>query len=213
MTTLSDIMASCRQRYNAVGDRFFGDEELYSLVYEAEMELAIECEAIEEIYTTSTVVGQREYDYPSRALRIFRITYAGQKLRPIDFIEDDVMTGSSESTTATGDPTAYAIFADRLFLRPAPASVGTIKIYAVVEPSEPTAVTSSMTIPQRYRTSVKDYVLSQMFAKDKNSGMTTYHESRWQRSIGNAKRFEMKRQVGDQYKSIKPFGIVDETWG
>jgi hypothetical protein len=213
MTTLADIVTSCRQRYNAVGDRFFSDEELYGLVYEAEMEMATECEVIEEIYTTSTVASQREYDYPTRALRISRITYDGQRLRPIDFVEDDVMTGAKETTTATGDPTSFAIFADRLFLRPTPSAVGTIKIYAVTEPSEPTAITSSMTIPQRYRLSVKDYVLSQMFAKDKNGNMVAYHEGRWQRAISAAKRFEMKRQVGDQYKIVKPFDLVDETWG
>lgn len=203
MTDLADIVNDCRQRYNAVGDRFFSDEELYDLVYEAEMEMAQECQAIETIYTTSTVASQREYDYPTRLLKIARITYNGQRLAPIDFLEDDALTGSNESTTTTGDPKFYSTFADRIFLRPTPASVATLKIYAIVQPSEHTSVTSSLSVPERYRPFLKDYVLSQMFAKDKNGQMTGYHEGRWQKKLDQIKRFEKKRKQGDAYKVVK----------
>jgi hypothetical protein len=211
MTTLANLVEDCRQRYNAVGDNFFSDEELYDLVYEAEMEIATECEAIEEIYTTSTVASQREYDYPTRAMRIHRITYDGERLEPIDFLEDDGITGYEETTTSTGDPLYYAIFANRIFLRPVPASVATLKIYAIVMPSEHTAITSSMTVPEQYRPPIKDYILSQMFAKDKNGAMVSYHEGRWQRAVNRIKRFEMKRHVGDSYKVVK--NCEDDTWG
>jgi len=203
VTTLSDLVNDCRQRYNAVGDRFFADEELFDLVYEAEMQIAIECQALETIYTTSTVISQREYDYPTRLLRVSRMTYNGERLEPIDFLKDDAMTGSNESTTTTGDPLYYCIFADRLFLRPVPQAVGTIKIYAIAQPIELTAITDSLSVPERYRPPIKDYVLSQMFAKDKNSNMTGYHENRWQRTIDTIKRFEKKRKVGDSYQVVK----------
>jgi hypothetical protein len=203
LTTLSDLVNSCRQRYNAVGDRFFSDEEIWELVYEAEMEISIECQALETVYTTSTVASQREYDYPTRLLRISRMTYNGERIEPIDFLKDDAMTGSNEETTTTGDPLYYCIFADRLFLRPVPQEVGTIKIYAITQPTELTAITDSLSVPERYRLQIKDYVLSQMFAKDKNANMTGYHENRWQRSVEKIKRFEKKRKVGDSYAVVK----------
>lgn len=216
MTTLSQLINQCRQRYNAVGDKFFADSELYNLIYEAEMELAQETEYIEEIYTTSTVASQREYDYPSRMLRPLRITYNGERLEPIDFLEDDAITGQDEATSSTGDPKYYAIFADRLFLRPLPQEVGTLKIYAIVQPSQYTATTDSITSPERYRPALIDYVLGQMFAKDKNSGMVSYHEGRWQRAKDRIKRFEMKRKIGDSIKVVKDIDnlpiIEQEPW-
>ena len=211
MTTLANIINSCRQRYNAVGDSFFSDAELYDLVYEAETELSIECEPLEEIYTTSTVASQREYDKPTRAIRIHRITYNGERLQPIDFLEDDALTGNDETTTNTGDPQYYALFSDRIFLRPLPSEVGTLKIYTISSPSEFTAITDSMNVAEHYRPMIKDYVLSQMFAKDKNAAMVTYHERRWQAGVSRAKRFEMKKNVGDSYKIVKNAEIIETS--
>lgn len=203
MTTLANLIEDCRQRYNAVGDRFFSDPEIIDLIYEAEMEIAEETEGLEKIYTTSTVASQREYDFPTNCLKIYRLTYNGERLQKIDFTEDDAFTGSRENTTTTGDPLYYSIFADRLFLRPVPAEVGTLKIFSISIPIELTSDTDSMNLPERYRIFVKDYVLSQMFAKDKNAGMVTYHEDRFQRHIKRIKRLEMKRQIGDVYPVVK----------
>jgi len=204
MTTLSELITDCRQRYNAVGDAFFSDEELYDLIYEAELEISMETDGIEKVYTTTTVVGQREYDYPTNALRLERVTYDGQRLQPIDFIEDDAITGRDENATSTGKPTAYAIFSDRLYLRTVPNDTKTLKIYASVVPEEYTSTTDSMTIDQRYRPFLKNFVIAQMFAKDNNTKMIGYYANNWLRNIANIKAIEVKRKVGDQYKVVKP---------
>jgi hypothetical protein len=208
MTDLADIVGDCRQRYNAVGDRFFQDEELYDLVYEAEMEMSQHCQAIETIYTATTTIAQRQYTFPSRLMKIKRITYNGERLQQTDFLEDDAITGNSEETTSTGDPKYYSIFADTIFLRPIPSAAQTLKIYAIIAPSEHTAITSSLTVPERYRPFLKDYVLSQMFAKDKNGPMVQYHEGRWQGQLRKIKAFEMKRKQGDAYKIVKDIDSI-----
>ncbi len=210
MTSLLDIINDSRQRYNAVGDAFFSDIELMGHVYEAELELSQETDSIEKIYTTSTVIGQREYDYPTNALQIVRVTYNGQRLIPIDFKEDDALTGNREESTFTGTPSTYAIFSDRLFLRPMPDAVQTLKIYTFDSPSELTTTTDSLTTPERYRPFIKDYVLSQMFAKDKNGQMVNYHETRWQRHVNRVKRTEMKREIGDEYRTPIPDELTVE---
>jgi hypothetical protein len=64
-------------------------------------------------------------------------------------------------------------------------------------------------LPERYRSPVKDYVLSQMFAKDKNASMVGYHEGRWQRALMKAREIEMKRKQGDVYSVVKANELLD----
>lgn len=209
MTTLSQLIEDCRQRYNAVGDKFFADSEIFDLIYEAQMEVALETQAIEKIFTATTVVGQREYDYPTNALRIFRITYDGERLNQISFLEDDSVTGEDENTSNTSTPRYYSIFADRIFLRPVPDEAKTLKIYAHVTPSQLTSDTDALDVNERYVIFVKDYVLSQMYAKDKNNSMVQYHESRWQRALDRIKRADRKRKIGDVYGVVHNDEIVN----
>jgi hypothetical protein len=204
MTTLSDIVNQCRQRYNAVGDKYFSDTELFDLVYDAEMELALATDGFENVYTASTVIGQREYDYPTSALKLDRVTYEGKRLISTNFIEDDAATGADEDTASTSAPNIYQIFKDRIYLRPVPSAVGTLKIYAAILPATLTAITDSLTAPERYRPMIKDFVMARMFSKDKNAGMTTYYDNRWQSGIKLAKQTEIKRKIGDQYPTVTP---------
>jgi hypothetical protein len=200
--TPSEIINRARTRYNAVGDNFFSDNELLDGIYEASMEMAIETECIEKRFSSNTVVGQREYEFPSAMIRIDRITYDGQRLDSIDFVEDDVITRNDEATTFTGTPKYYTLYNSTLFLRPTPSEVKELVIFCVCEPSEVTLVTT-LDLPVRYHIALIDALLSSMFAKDGNNQMAMYHQNKWQNSINRAKRWEMKRLVSDRYKNSK----------
>jgi hypothetical protein len=203
MALPSEIADDVRQRYNAVGDNFFADQELYDLMFDGSMELATETECIEAIdSSTSTVSGTISYSLPTRAFKIHRVTWNGIRLDPIDFMEDDYFTGNSFATTQTGDPRYYAQWSTSVYLRPVPNAAQTLVFYTCNYPADVTAA-STLSLPVQYQTYLKDYLLSRMFSKDGNHVMAKYYQDIWEANVVKVKRVEMKRKVSDQYKIVK----------
>ena len=82
---VSDLVTYARQQYNATSDSFFSDTELYSYIYDAQMQLARFTSCIRGTYTQSTVASQQEYSMPSDVISVKRVTYDGKRLAPISF--------------------------------------------------------------------------------------------------------------------------------
>lgn len=208
--TPSEINTAARQRYNAVGDTFWPDAEIYDLIYHACLELATEALLIERVFTTSTVASQQEYDFPTNAISIKRITYNGKKLVPITFREDDVLTVLNQATTSTGDPTSYAVWNNVFYLRPIPASVQTLKVWAYVEP-QAVASSSTLEIPTEFHMSIVNFILAEMSAKNKNYEGAQYYRSLWEKDVNRAKRFSRKKNVGDAFQFVKNVDLAPQT--
>lgn len=204
-----DLVLQARQAYNAVGDTFFSATELYNLIWEAEQILAMETKCIETIQSTSTVANQREYEKPSTCMSIKHITYDGQTLYPIDFMDDDVITGYSEATTQTGTPTYYLDYGDSIFLRPIPAEVKTLKLWFYAEPQTVSA-TSSLEVPVKYHMMIVDYLLHHMFSKDNKADLSAYHLNKWTASVSRARTVEAKKRRGDRAAAVKNLDAYSE---
>lgn len=207
--TPTEIETYIRQRYNAVGDNFFPQNEIFNYIYAAQMELAQEAFCIRSVYTTSSVASQRVYDFPSLTLSIMRVEYDGQRIYPNDFIDDDALTGNNPNETVTGVPQYYQVWGSELYLRPVPSTSSlTIKIYSYNIPDTVTT-TSTLDVPSRYHLMLVDYALYCMFAKDKNFNMAQYHYDLWKKSKELASKTERLRMVGDTYRVVKD---MDELW-
>lgn len=201
--TPSNLLTYVQQRYNAVGDSFFPDAEIYSHFYAAQMELAQETQCIKSIYTTTSVVSQRVYDMPDNTIAIARVEYDGERIYPNDFIDDDALTGNSPDESITGKPCNYQIFGYQLFLRPVPsASSETIKVYSYNMPTVPSS-TGTLDVPSIYHMYLADYALYAMFAKEQNLAMASYHRELWERHKKQAMATERTRMVGDSFRVVK----------
>jgi len=208
--TPTQLTTYIRQQYNATNDSFFSDAEIYRLIWAAQMEFAREAYAIEQVYTTSTVADQQEYDYPTNTMAIKRLTYAGQKLMPINFREDDAITLTNSATTATGTPQYYFVWKEVIYLRPIPSAVGTLKIYAYVEPSE---VTSSTTIevPTRYHLDLADFALWRMYLKDQNTNAAAIWQDIWNGRVEKAKIDRRRELRADSFAAVQNIDTLPET--
>jgi hypothetical protein len=195
------LILQARQAYNAVGDSFFSAAELYNKIFEAEQTLAIETKCIQDTATTSTVASQHEYVKPDNSLSIRRVTYNGQNLIPINFTEDDAVTGFSAATTQTGTPTYYYEWETSLFLRPIPNEVQTLKIWYYALPGEVTAV-STLEVPSQYHMRIVDFLLDHMFGKDGKSDMAAYHRSLWNESVNLIISWEARKRRGNQTAAV-----------
>lgn len=200
---LSDTEQFIREGYNAVGETFWSQSEMWRLIYAACMDLAVETKCIERTYSTSTVVDQQEYDFPTNTIEIKRVTFDGRKLEPIDFRQDDVLTVNNAATTTTGTPVYYTQWNETIALRPIPDSVGTLEIFSVNEPQEISASTTTLELPSFTHTRLANYVWSRMYAKDKDFNSAAYYQKLWEKDKIDVKRWLAKRKRGDGFASIK----------
>lgn len=200
--TPAQIEQAARERYNSVGETFWSQSEIMTLIYEACMEIATETHCIEETYTTSTVADQQEYAKPTNSIGIKRITYAGNKLLKITFREDDALTLNNATTTATGTPQYYAEWGETIYLRPVPSGVGTLKVFSINEPQAVTS-TSTLEVPSVFHLAMIDKVVGEMCAKDENMSAATYYLNRWEQKKVKAKALWRKMKRTDSFTAVQ----------
>ena len=208
--TPDEVATYARQRYNAVSNtRFFTAAELYTLLYDAQMQLARESFCIRDTYETTTVVDQQEYSFPTATLAIKRVTYDGYEVVPRPLKE--VLDLTAGSATASGSPQWYAIWDETLYLAPVPAEAVTLKIFSVNEPSTVSS-TSVLDVPTRYHLDLAEYLLAQMATKDKNYQGAAVHLERWQKALRDAKAFERKALRGQELTFVRDADGDVDTW-
>lgn len=206
--TPSDLETFTRQRYNAIGDSFFSQAEIFNYFWAAQTELAQETFCIKNTYTTTSVNGQRAYDFPSYALSIGRVEYDGERVYPNDFVDDDGLTGNNPGDTTTGRPRNYQLWDDQIYFRPIPSEDALeIKIYSYDLPSQPTS-SGTLDVPQRYHLMLVDYALYCMLSKDKNLPMAQDYYQRWITNKKLALQTERLRDSGDSLNVVKDMDTI-----
>lgn len=208
--TPTEVVTLARQRYNATSDDFFSDDELYTYLYMAQKELAEETLCIRNVYSTTTVASQQEYQKPTLCLSIKRITYNGQKILKILDREDDALTLFAQDTTATGTPQYYWEWGTSIELRPVPDDTLTLKIYCYDLPGAVSS-TSSLDVPARYHAFLADFLNWQMAAKDKNLPVAEHYQAQWQKRVQDAKRYERKFLRGDAFSHVIDEETIPQT--
>lgn len=209
--TPAQIEEYARRRYNAVGDTFWSQEEIFQHIYDACLEMSRECLSVERTYSTTTVSGTQGYDFPTNAMAIKRVTWNGRKLTPMDMREDDAITGLNMATTDTGNPEFYWIWNQTIYLRPIPGSAQTLKLWTYNFPSTVTT-TSTLEIPEQFHLKIPNYVNQQMALKDQNFTAAEYYSSLWERDKTDIKRWMKKMKRADGFATVKDENMIVETF-
>ncbi len=210
MTPLQ-INTAARQRYNAVGDDFWSDEEIYSTIYQGCCEMATSGLVIEQAYTTTSVASQQAYDYPTYAMNIKRITYDGRKLVPITMRDDDILTQLNQAVTTTGTPTSYFVWNNVIYLRPIPSTSSlTIKVWSNIEPTTVSA-TSTLEIPTEFQMALVNLILSEMSAKNKNYEGSQYYRQLWSADVIRAKDLQRRKKRGDSFGIVQNVDMIPQS--
>lgn len=203
----ADILTMARARYNAVSDSFFTDLELYGAIYQAQLELSNDMNIIEALYTTTTVSGTRQYAFPTQTRMIKRVEFinlsgVGVKLEPITMREDDALTLVNVASTTLGTPQFYTIFNYSIYLRPIPDTTAcTLKVYSYNEPQSITS-TSVLEVPTAFHMDIVDYVVMQMYLKDKDPTMAQAYKILWDQAKLRCKRWIQKRKRSDAFTVV-----------
>jgi len=200
--TPAQVEEMARERYNAVGETFFSQAEVFRMIYSACQELATETECIERVFTTTTVNGTQEYAWPTNIISVHRVTYDGNKLKPIDMRQGDQIQ-LNQALTVTGQPQYYAQFNETFILYPAPNDAKALKVWGSVEAQEISATTSTLDVPTWTHTRLVDFVLKCMHEKDKDYPSAERHLARWEMSKIQIKRWMRRRLRGDGPAIVK----------
>jgi hypothetical protein len=209
--TPSELVTFCRQKYNAVGDDFWSADEMLDLVYQAEMELALEALVIENSYTATTVDGQQAYPYPTQAIQLKRITWDGTKLAQITMREDDLLTNLNSATVDTGQPDSFFVWEDTVNLRPIPGSAKTLKIWSIDRPQELTGASTTLDVPVHFHMDLTYYVLREMALKDGNIPLSIAYGEMWEKRKAQAKKFQHKKNRGGAPAHINDINFIPQS--
>jgi hypothetical protein len=207
--TASELAEYGRQAYNAVGDTFFSDAEIYRYIWEAEAELATEAKLIERAYTTTTVASTAAYAAPTYAMVIKRVTYDSQKLMPISFREYDALVFNA-TTIPLGTPQYYVLWEDELTLYPTPDAAATLKIWSLNQPQQVTS-TSALEVPGVWHLPMADFLLWKFAQKDKNFQAAANYQAAWAQTVQKAKKWNRTRVRGDSFTTVTDVDMVPQT--
>lgn len=201
--TPADLETYVRQRYNAIGDTFYPQLEIYNFFWQAQLELAMETYCIKNVYTALSVADQRAYDIPTNAIVIERVEYDGKRIFQNDLTDDDCYTANNPGTTTSGTPINYQRFGSTLYLRPIPSTDAlTIKVFSSDQPTQPSS-SGLLDVPSTYHLMLADYALYCMFSQDQNAGMADRHYQIWVSNKSKVQELETLKNSGDEFKVVK----------
>jgi len=207
--TPTQIETHARQLYNAVGDSFFPQEMIFNIIYQAQLEMGIEADIIEQTFSTTSVADQREYTYPDNTVSIKRIEYNGEKITKVELDADP----KNSLTEPTGTPDSYAIWNDVIYLFPTPDTTSdTIKMFTYERAGAVTA-TSTLQVPAQYHLGIVDLILAVFFAKDKDRQMSIFHRNIWNETKERALMEVAKRKRTDRNAQVRDSDYEPETTG
>lgn len=201
------IVTAARRKYNSTSSSFYADAEIWDLIYQAELEIAMETKILEgrTVISGGSVDGTQAYAFPTGCIEIRRVEYNGQKLKRIDFVQDDALTLSNSNTTSEGDPLYYYEWESNIYLRPIPdTSSVQIRVYYYKEPTIITSSSQTLEVPSVCHLAIVDRVTAELAAKDQNFQTAAYYMGLWNNvHMPRIKRWARKRKTGDRFNVVK----------
>lgn len=197
--------------YNQIREMSFDNDqalvsesELYQYMSDAELILAKEIPFTETTLTDNTVVDQREYDRPTNALKIKRVTWNTVKLKKISMGDVDVIEGQSYGgITSTGNLIYYYEYGNKIGFSPLPKEVQEIKYWLLLYPAALSSESTTFTIPPEYAHYIPDYCLWRLFVKDEKAGLADRHLNMWLSNRKEAAKDWMMRQSTDEIETVQ----------
>jgi len=177
--------------------RQFGDEsgaqitqaDIIRWINAAQLDLAYKTEYSQGVATTSSVVGQTQYQMPgTNILKIKAVLYDSV---PLDFrsftdVQENILSKIQPPNTATGTPTLWYEWDDSIYLFPIPESVETIQLYYIATPATVSSTTDTLSIPDNYYQALLQWIMSQAYELDDDMQSAAYKSKQLGESLAGA---------------------------
>ena len=206
--TLSQAIDFVRNRHNAASDSNWSDAEIYSLITGRCNEILSVIGLLEAIDTSiTTTAALQEYAFPTNVVSIKKVLYDNYPVKIISLRESESL--KEGNVVASGRPEYCYQWNNKLYFIPIPSEVKTVTLFAEKQhPFIDNSTQTTIDIPTVLHYRMLDGVLSDMFAKDLNQGMTTHYENLWnQKHIPAFWMYKMQ----NKYKGQAPTVIDVDT--
>lgn len=212
--TVTQILEGARNSLNALNDTLWTDSELLISLYRVMLRAAKKTRCISTSATQSTVAGTAAYTAPAYASEIWRVTYEGRKLQPIDRREYDSV--NPNAATSSGSPTYYLLEGETITLYPTPGAIGSLVVYYYGIPTAVPTSSTTLEIPARYHDVLMTGLTAEMCPKDVGNPLTVVWSGRFERELNEMEAHVRKARRGDAFAVTKieeisvsgEFGIV-----
>jgi hypothetical protein len=173
----SDVAQDVRDKFGDAGSVQITDLMLLRWINDGQREIASDAEFIQGTASTNLIAGQAVYDltalFTGTSIRsLTQIVGNGHVVKMIPFTEYQKLIDNTLAANAQtqDEPINVAVWGGALSLWPTPKSTiaGGLVIYYTAYPTDLTALTDALTVPDRYNGALQDYVFAQALELDEN---------------------------------------------
>lgn len=175
---VSDIMMRVRRKFGDESAVQVTDADLIRWINDGQRQIVLKNETLlEKTATTSSVVGQQEYNLPTDLLILKFIQYkesannAYYKLRGLTPVEyNEFIDGWNDAGVARGVPQVYTIFSGKIIAYPTPSNAVTdgFKIYYNRSPVDVNTGADTPDLPLLYHDTLVKYCMQQAYELDED---------------------------------------------
>jgi hypothetical protein len=215
---VSEIATRVKRQFGDEAGAQIEDADILRWVNDAMIDIARTNNLLQISATTATTAGTSEYVLPTDILSLRAIKYKNVKLNGLSMEDFDQML--IDTTTASGVPQAYYIYARKVTMYPAPSASGTtdLKIYYNRIPTQVTLVSDTPEVPVQYHTRIVEYCIAQAAELDDNLAQYQLKMGQFVSGVDRLKD-DNTAEEDDYYPSIsvavRDMSVIDTNlyWG
>lgn len=167
--TVQDVMKEVKRVFGDESGVQLEDADILMFVNNAQLEIVRRNKILKATSTTSSVVGQKDYAFPSSdILQIESLHYAGSRLPNMSFAQAEESLISDPTVPDNGEPIVWYEWGGRFSFYPVPSTVKPVTLYYTRQPARITTVTDKLGVSDKYYNDVVRFVLKQAYEMDED---------------------------------------------
>lgn len=202
----SEIIRRVRQTAGDINVLQFSDAMLVDWINDGVRECAIENNLLQKTATTNSQVGVQIYNLPTDILKLYSVTYDGEKLRVLTYQEwEELSAGVPTSTPPpVGPPQQCFVWAGKLNFYPPPTKIASFSVNYIYDPPDSAGadLTATVPLPVSYHLRLVTYCLAQVALQDDDTEKYAIFMGQFRSGVIDL------QQQGNQEEALYPFMSV-----
>ncbi len=199
----------------------FTDSDIIDWLNDGVRHCVIDNGLLQKNATSSTAVGQAQYDLPTDIMKMHSVSVGGVKLTGQTLQEWQEDSADGAAATATGTPASFYVWATKINLSPTPNAVKPLVISYTYKPAELTYAGSAgvadattknqdLPIPVEYQSRLVDYCLAQVAQQD---GDVNLYQIKMQEFSTGVQQLRDKPETQEDLYPFRSVSDRDAGWG
>lgn len=184
--TGADVAKAVRRQFGDESGVQITDEDLLRWINDGQKQIINKNKVLKAKATISSVANQADYTLPEANIaEIEAIHWDGVPVPGIPYPEVQRFISESPNSALNdaGVPRMWYMWAGVVTFWPTPVSIGTITLLYVEEPAVIDALTSTLSLPDRYFNTLVQYVLAQAYEMDEDWTASDYKAQQMENSL------------------------------